>query len=256
MLNRSGESGHPCLFLNIRENVFSFSPLSMILAVRFSYTAFIMLTNVPSIGPLSGEHFYKCTLNFIKRFFSIYIEMIQFSAVIQSCPTLCDPMNCSTPGLPVHHQLPESTQTHVHRVSDAIQPFHPLSSLSPPALNLSQHQSIFQSVSSSHQVAKVLEFQLQHQSFQEYSGLISFKMDWLDLFAVQGTLKSLLQHHSSKALILQHSAFFVAPISHPYMITRKTIALIRWTFFDKVMSLLLNMLSRLVIISFQRVSIF
>jgi len=93
-------------------------------------------------------------------------EPVQFSSVTQSCPTLWDPMNCSTPGLPVHHQLPEFTQTHVHWISDAIQPSHPLSSSSPPALNLSQHQSLFKWVSSSHQVAKVLEFQLQHQSFQ------------------------------------------------------------------------------------------
>ena len=91
---------------------------------------------------------------------------IQFSSVSQSCPTLCDPMNRSTPGLPVHHQLPESTQTHVHWVPDAIQPSHPLSSPSPSALNLSQHQGLFQWVSFLHQVAKVLEFQLQHQSFQ------------------------------------------------------------------------------------------
>ena len=91
---------------------------------------------------------------------------VQFSSVAQSCPTLCDPMNRSTPGLPVHHQLPESTQTHVHRVNDAIQPSHLLSSPSPPALNLSQHQGLFQRVSSSHQVAKILEFRFQHQSFQ------------------------------------------------------------------------------------------
>ena len=91
---------------------------------------------------------------------------VQFSSVIQSCPTLCDPMNHSTPGLPVHHQLLEFTQTHVHRVGDAIQPSHPLSSPSPPAPNPSQHQDLFQRVSSSHEVAKVLEFQLQHQSFQ------------------------------------------------------------------------------------------
>ena len=91
---------------------------------------------------------------------------VQFSSVAQLCPTLCDPMNCSTPGLPVHHQLPEFTQTHVHWVDDATQPSHPLSSPSPPALNLSQHQGLFQRVSSLHQVAKVLEFQLQHQSFQ------------------------------------------------------------------------------------------
>ena len=91
---------------------------------------------------------------------------VQFSSVAQSCPTLCDPMNHSMPGLPVHHQLLEFTQTHGHRVSDAIQPSHPLLSLFPPAPNLSQHQSLFQSVNSSHEVAKVLEFQLQHQSFQ------------------------------------------------------------------------------------------
>ena len=91
---------------------------------------------------------------------------VQFSSVHQSCPTLCDPMNCSTPGLPVHHQLPEFTQTHVHWVSDAIQPSHPLSSPSPPAPNPSQHQSLFQWVNSSHEVAKELESQLYHHSFQ------------------------------------------------------------------------------------------
>ena len=97
------------------------------------------------------------------------------------------------------------------------------------------------------QVAKVLEFQFQHHPPNEYSGLISFRMDWLDLLAVQGTLKSLLQHHSSKASILQCSAFFTFQLSHPYMTTRKTLALTRWTFVGKVMSLLFNMLSRLVI---------
>ena len=160
---------------------------------------------------------------------------VQFSSVTQLYLTLCDPMNRSTPGLPVHHQLLESTQTHVHRVSDAIQPSHTLSSLFPPALNLSQHQGLFQWVSPSHQVAN------------EHPGLISFRMDWLDLLAVQRTLKSLLQHHSSKASILLCSAFFVAQLSHPYMTTGKTITLTRWTFIGKIMSLLFNMLSRLVI---------
>ena len=127
-------------------------------------------------------------------------------------------MNHSTPGLPVHHQLLESTQTHVHWVGDAIQPSQPLSSPSPPALNLSQHQALFQWVSSSQQVAKVLEFQFQHPSFQWTQGLISFRMDWLDLLAVQGTLKTLLHHHSSKASILLCSAFFLVQLSHPYMI--------------------------------------
>ena len=128
---------------------------------------------------------------------------VQFSSVAQSCLTLCDPMNCSMPGLPVHHQLPEFTQTHVHWVGDAIQPSHPLSSPSPPAPNPSQHQGLFQWVNSSHEVAKVLEFQLQHHSCQRTPGLISFRMDWLDLLAVQGTLKNLLQYHSSKASILE-----------------------------------------------------
>ena len=239
-------------------------------------------------------------------------------------------MDCSTPCLPVHHQL----QTHVDWGSDAIQPSHPQSSPSSPSLSLSQHQGFFKWVSSSHQVAKVLEFQLQHQSLQwthiqfssvqslsrvrlfatpwiaacqaslsitnsqsslklmsiesvmpsshlilgrpllllpsifprirvflnesalciwwpkywsfsfninpsnEYSGLISFRMDSLDLLAVQGTLKSLLQHHSSKASILQCSAFFIIQLSHPYMTTGKIIALTRQTFVDKVMSLI------------------
>ena len=154
-------------------------------------------------------------------------------------------MDCGTPALPVHHQLPELTQTHVHRVGDAIQPSNPLPSPSPPAFNLSQQQGLFQRVSSSHQVAKLLEIQLQHQSLQWiYSGLISFRMGWLDLLAVQGTLKSLLQHHhSSKASALWCSAFFIVQLSHPYMTTGKTIALTRQTFVSKVMSLLFNMLS-------------
>ena len=128
-------------------------------------------------------------------------------------------------------------KTHVHWVSDAIQPSHPLSSPSPPALNLSQHWGLFKWVSSLRQVAKVLEFQLQHQFFQWTDpGLISFRTDWLELLAVQGTLKSLLQHHSSKASILQHSAFFTIQVSHPYMTTGKTIALTRRTFVGKVLS--------------------
>ena len=155
-------------------------------------------------------------------------------------------MDCSMPGLPIHHRIPEFMQTHVHSVDDAIQPSHTLSSPSPPTFNLSQHQGLLKWVSSSHEVAKILEFQIQHQSFYEYSGLISFRMNWLDLLAVQGTLKSLLQHHSSKASIFWRSAFFRVQLSHPYMTTGKTIALTRWTFVGKVMSLLFNMLSRLV----------
>ena len=140
---------------------------------------------------------------------------VQFSSVTQSCPTLCDPMNCSTPGLPIHHQLLEFTQTYVHWVGDAIQPSHPLSSPSPPAINLCQHQELFKWVSSLHQVAKVLKLQLQHRSFQwtPRTGLL--------YPAVQGTLKSLLQYHSSKASILRHSAFFTVQLSHSYMTTGK-----------------------------------
>ena len=145
----------------------------------------------------------------------------QFSSVTQSCPTLCDSMDCSTPGLPVCHQLPELSQTHVRWVSDAIQPSHPLSSPSSPAFNVSQHQGLFQWVGSSYQVAKVLKFQLQHQSLQWILRTDFLRMDWLDLLAVQGTLKSLLQHHSSKASILRSSAFFIVPLSHPYMTTGK-----------------------------------
>ena len=155
-------------------------------------------------------------------------------------------MNCSTPGLPVHHQLPESTQTHVHWVGDAIQPSHPLSSPSPPARNPAQNQGLFKWISSLHQVTKVLDFQLQHQSFQWIFRTDFLRMDWLDLIAVQRTLKSLLQHHSSKASVLQHSAFFIVQLSHPYMTTGKTIDLTSGTFVGKVMSLLFNMLSRLV----------
>ena len=154
-------------------------------------------------------------------------------------------MNCSTLGLPAHHHLLEFTQTHVHQVSDPIQQSHPLSSPLPPAPNPSQHQSLFQWVNSPHEVAKVLEFCFSISPSNEHPGLISFRMDWLDLLVVQGTLKNLLQHQSSKASILWRSAFFTVQFSHPYMTTRKTIALTRWTYVGKVMSVLFNMLSRM-----------
>ena len=156
-------------------------------------------------------------------------------------------MDCSTPGLSVYHQLPESTQTHVHRVGDAIQPLI----LCCPLLLL---PSIFPSIrvfsneSALHmRWPKYWSFSFNISPSNEHPGLISFRMDWIDLFAVQGNLKSLLQHHSSKASILWCSAFFRVQFSHPYMTTGKTIALTRWTFVDRVMSLLFNMLSRLVI---------
>ena len=122
-------------------------------------------------------------------------------------------MDCTTPGFPVHHQLPEPTQAHVHRVSDAIQPSDPLSSSSPPTFSLSQHQGLSQWIGSSHQVARVWSFSFGVSPFNEYSGQISFRMDWLDLLAVQGTLKSPFQHHSSKASILRRSAFFIVQLS-------------------------------------------
>ena len=164
---------------------------------------------------------------------TFHASSVQFSSVAQSRLTLCNPTNCGMPGLPVHYQLLEFTQTHVHWVGDAIQPSHPLSSRSPPAFNLSQHQGLFKWVSSSHQGPKYWSFSFSISPPNEYSVLISFRMDLLDLFAVQGTLKSLLQHHSSKPSIL-HSAFFTVQFSHPYMTTGKTIALTRWTFFAKM----------------------
>ena len=146
--------------------------------------------------------------------------VVQFSSVAQSYPNLWDPMNCNTPAI---HQ-----------------PSHSLSSPSPPAPNPSQHQGLFQWVNSSHEVAKFhMSFSLSISPSNEHPGLISFRMDWLDLLAVQGTLESLLQHHRSKASILRQSAFFTVQLSHPYMTTGKTITLTRWTFVGKVMSLFL-----------------
>ena len=163
---------------------------------------------------------------------SVQFSSVQFSSVTQSCLNLCDPMNCSTPGLPVYHHLPEFTQTHVHRVADAIQPSYPLSSPSPPALNPSQHQSLFQWVTLCMRWPKYWSFSFSIIPSKEHPGLI-FRVDWLDLLGVQGTLKNLLQHHSSKASILRCSAFFTIQLSHPYMTTGKTIALTRWTLLAK-----------------------
>ena len=180
-------------------------------------------------------------------------DPVEFSSFTQSCLTLCDPMDCSTPGFPVHHQPPELTQTHVHWVSDAIQPSH----LCCPLLLL---PSIFSSIRVfSNELAlhirwpKYWNFSFNISASNEYSGPISFRIDWFDLLAIiQGTLKSLLQHHNSKASVLQCSAFFMAQLSHPYMTTGETIALTRCTFVGKVVSLLFNMLSSLVIAFLQR----
>ena len=173
-----------------------------------------------------------------------------------SCLTICDAIDCSTPHHllesedvphhPVLHHLLEFAQVHIHWIGDAIQLSHPLFSSAASAVNLSQHQGLFQWVSSSHQVTKVLELQLQHQSLHhQHSGLISLKIDWFDLIAVQGTLRSLLQHHSLKASILWHSAFFTAlTTTHDHW---EDHSLDIWIFVGRVMSLLFNTLSRFVI---------
>ena len=176
--------------------------------------------------------------------------MLCFSSVqllSQSCLTLCNPMNRSTPALPVHHQLPESTQT---MSIESVMPSNHLILCRPLLLLplIFPNISDFSNESVLHITwPKYWSFSFNISPPNEHSGLISFRMDWLDLLAVQGTLKSLLQHHSSKASILQHSAFFTVQLSHPHMTTGKTIALTRWTFFGKVMPLLFNMLSKLVI---------
>ena len=199
------------------------------------------------------------------------------SSVTQWCPTLCDSMDCSMPGFPVHYQLLELTQTHVHWLGDAIQPSLSLSSPSPsifnfPSIRVFSNESVLRirwpkywsfsySISPSNfnfpsirvfsnesvlriRWPKYWSFSFSISPSNEHPGLISFRMDWLDLLAVQGTLKGLLQHHSSKASILRCSAFFIVQLSYPYMTTGKTIALTRGTFVEKVMSLLFNMLSR------------
>ena len=161
------------------------------------------------------------------------VPLVQFSSVAQSCPTLCNPMDCSMPGFPVHHQLLELAQTHVHWVSNAIQPSHSLSSpfLLPsvfPSIRLFSKESVLCIM-----WPKDWSFSFSISSSNEYSGLISFRMDWLDLLAVQGTLKSLLQHHSSKASIFRCSVFFIVQLSHPYMTTGNIIALTNGTLLTK-----------------------
>ena len=168
---------------------------------------------------------------------------IQFSSVAQSYLTLCHPMNRSTPGLPVHHQLPEST----HPMStESVMPSNHLILYCPllllpsifPSINVFSNESALRI-----RWPKYWSFSFSISPSNEYPGLISFRMDWLALLAVQGTLKSLLQHHSSKGSILLHSAFFIVQLSHPYMTTGKTIALTRRTFVDKAVFLIFNMLS-------------
>ena len=194
--------------------------------------ASLSITNSRSILKLIGPSWLSPSLH--------SLSSAQFS-----CSVMSDSL---PPHGPQHARTPcPSPVPQVHWVCDAIQPSHPVLSPSPPTFNLSQHQGLYQWVSSSHQVAKVWSFSFSISPSNAYSGLISFRMDWLDLLAVQGTLKSLLQHHTSKASIFLRSAFFIVQLSHPYMTTGKTIALTRQTFVGKVMSLLFNMLCRLVI---------
>ena len=162
---------------------------------------------------------------------NISFSSVQFSRSVVSW--LCDPMNRSTPGLPVHHHLPEFTQTHVYWAGDAIQPSHPLSSPLllppiPPSIRVFSNESTL-----GMRWPEYWSFSFSISPSKEHPGPISFRMDWLDLLAVQGTLKSLLQHHSSKASILWCSAFFTVQLSHPYMTTGKTTALTRWTLLAK-----------------------
>ena len=174
----------------------------------------------------------------------IHIWHQSISSVAQSCLTIYKPWNTARQASLSITKSWSLLKLMSIDDGDAIQPSHPLSSPSPPALNLSQHQGLFQWVSSSHQI---WSFSFSISPSSEHPGLISFRMDWLALLAVQGTLKSLLQHHSSEASVLWHSGFFIVQLSHPDMITGKTIALSRWTFVGKIMSLLFNMPSRLVI---------
>ena len=152
---------------------------------------------------------------------------IQFHPVAQLYPTLCDSVDCRISGFPVHHQLPELAKSHVHQVSDAIQPSHPLSSPSPPAISLSQHQAFSNESVLRIRWPKYWSFSFSISPSNEHPGLLSSRMDWLDLLAVQGTLKSFLQHYSSKPSIFRGSAFFIVQLSHAYMTTGKTIALTR-----------------------------
>ena len=169
------------------------------------------------------------------------------SSVTKSPGTLCNPMNCNTSDFSVFQCLPEFTQTQIHWASDAIQPSHPLSSLLLlpsifPSIRVSSNESALHI-----RWPKYWSFSFSISPSNGHSGLPSFRIDWFDLLAVQGTAKSLLQHHSSKASVLWWSAFFMVQLSHPYMTSGKTIALTTWTFAGKVMSLLFNTLSRFVI---------
>jgi len=161
---------------------------------NYEFSSFVIWQTGPSSLEKFTESWKFRVRRNLKRYYgySANLGAIQFSSVAQSCLTLCDPMKCGTPGFPVHHQLPELAQTHVHWISDAIQPSHPLSSPSPPAFNLSQHQVFSNESVLPIRWPKYWSFSFSISPSNEYSGLISFRMEWLDLPAVQGTLKNLL----------------------------------------------------------------
>ena len=165
---------------------------------------------------------------------------VQFSSVTHSCLTLCNPMSCSTPGLPVHQQTLEFIQTHVHWVGDAIQPSHPLLSPSPPAFNLSQHKGFFQLISSSHQLAKVFLLKRQHHPSNKYSELIPLGLTNLISFQSKGLSRVFSNTTIQKHQFFWFSVFFMVQISHPTWLLEKTIAFTIWTFFSKLVSLLFN----------------
>ena len=206
-----------------------------------------MHCHFPSPGDISNPGTGPKSPALAGEFFTSEPPGIQFSSVPQSYPALCKPMDYSTPGLPVHHELPEFTQTHVQ---ESVMPSShlilgcPLLLLPPvpPSIRVFSNQSALRI-----RWPKYWSFIFNISPSNEHSGLISFRMHWLDLLAVQGTLKSLLQHHRSKVSILQCSAFFIVQLSHLYITAGKTIDLTRCTFVSKVKSLLFNMLSRLVI---------
>ena len=184
----------------------------MSVATSFSTSNFIEFNPLPFILDGSG----KRSITFAYPLKEPAFSFIHFSSVTQLCLTICNPMEYSTPAFPVHHQLLELTQTHVRRVSDVLQSSHPLSSPSPLTFNISQHQGFFSNESVLRiRWPKYWSFSFNISPFNEHPGLISFRMDWLDLLAVQGTLKSLLQHHSSKASSLRRSAFCIVQLSHP-----------------------------------------
>ena len=196
---------------------------------------------------IEAQELFSKTICDICLLFNLYCLLL---SLLFSCQVMSDslqPQGLQHTSLPVPYHLPEFSQVHVHWIGDAIQPSHPLPPSFPfPSFNLSHHWHLLLWVSSLHQVAKVLKLQLQHQSFQCVFRLISLRIYWFDHLAVQGTLKSLLQHHNSKASV-QCSAFFTVQFSHPYMTTGKTVALTMQSFVGKVMSLLFHLLSGLVI---------